>query len=396
MRARHCGVLLAFAALLVVPSLSLGARSQAPAQQESAAGWIDRADEIAAFLREAEVVRVEDIGVGVTNPKRAYVAPGGPVESFMWKPIEPGLYRGYWESYKAEVAAYELDKVLGLHMVPVTVERRLSGDVGAAMMWLSPTRSFTDMGGIPTPPDTHLGRWNLQLIRAKMFDNLIYNIDPNQGNWLVDPSWNLFLIDHSRAFTDGKKLVQEMTRIDRALWDRMKELDQATLTTALGSWMGEGEIRAILERRDLMADAIARLVSAQGEANVFVTGETTAPQRVRLPADTAIRDLTRRAQNAIETPNFLPPASAIMWSGRLVALAGLDGPHAEAAERGVAGGHSLGLVTRDRLVFLAPDPNNRAAYDSLSSLVGRQVEIFGPASVRTPTVVQVMRAAEGR
>jgi hypothetical protein len=35
-------------------------------------------------------------------------APGGPVDSFTWKPIAPGRYGGYWESYKSEIAAYEL------------------------------------------------------------------------------------------------------------------------------------------------------------------------------------------------------------------------------------------------------------------------------------------------
>ena len=30
-----------------------------------------------------------------------------------------------------------------------------------------------------------------------MFDNLIGNIDPNLGNWLLDEEWNIILIDHS-------------------------------------------------------------------------------------------------------------------------------------------------------------------------------------------------------
>ena len=35
---------------------------------------------------------------------------------------------GYWESYKSEIAAYELDKLLGLDMIPPTVERRVQGE----------------------------------------------------------------------------------------------------------------------------------------------------------------------------------------------------------------------------------------------------------------------------
>ena len=54
-----------------------------------------------------------------------------------------------------------------------------------------------------------------------MFDNLIGNKDPNLGNWLVDPAWNLILIDHTRAFTSDKDMVHKtMNRIDGALWER--------------------------------------------------------------------------------------------------------------------------------------------------------------------------------
>ena len=49
-----------------------------------------------------------------------------------------------------------------------------------------------------------------------MFDNLICNVDPNLGNWLVDPSWNLILIDHTRSFTTKKDMVHQMTRIDQS------------------------------------------------------------------------------------------------------------------------------------------------------------------------------------
>ncbi len=206
----------------------------------------------------------------MTKPKKAELAPGGPVDKLAWKAIKPGRYQGYWESYKSEIAAYELDKLLGLDMIPPTVEKRVGGDLGAAVMWASPTKSFKEMGGPPTPPPAKIPAWNRQMIRAKMFDNLINNKDPNLGNWLVDPSWNLILIDHTRAFTEGKQMVHEMGRIDVELWDKMKALDEPSLTTALGSWIGKGEIKSILERRDEMQKVIDKLVASKGEAAVMV------------------------------------------------------------------------------------------------------------------------------
>lgn len=213
---------------------------------------------------------MEKIGTGVTSPRRAHTAPGGPVDSFTWKPITPGRYHGYWESYKSEIAAYELDKVLALDMFPPAVERKLERELGAAVMWASPTKSFTQLGGVPHPPSSEIDRWNRQIIRAKMIDNVTANTDPNLGNWLVDPAWNIVLIDHSRAFTSTQKMTHEMTRIDADLWERMQALDQKSLAAALGSWLSTGEIESLLRRRDKMKTIIDALVAKRGQASVFV------------------------------------------------------------------------------------------------------------------------------
>ncbi len=152
--------------------------------------------------------------------------------------------------------------MLGLNMVPPTVEKRVKGDKGAAVMWCTNTKSFKDHGGVPTAPPAHSASWNRQLSRAKMFDNLIGNLDPNLGNWLVDPSWNLILIDHTRAFTADKNMVhKKMDRIDGELWDKMQALTVENLTPLLSPWIGKGEIKALLQRRDAMAADYAKLMA---------------------------------------------------------------------------------------------------------------------------------------
>ncbi len=244
-------------------------RSQAPASP-GAKIWTEQRRAIEEYLRTADVVKIDQIGVGITSPKRAYTAPGGLLDSFAWKPIRPGRYDGYWESYRSEVAAYELDKLLALDMFPPAVERKLDGEVGAAVMWASPTKSFKQLGGMPHPPPVQLDRWNQQIIRAKMIDNLIANIDPNPGHWLVDPEWNIVLIDHSGAFTSTQKMTHEMTQIDHDLWSRIQALDGESLAAALGSWLSAAEIDWLLRRRDAMKTIIAALVARRGESAVFV------------------------------------------------------------------------------------------------------------------------------
>ena len=53
-----------------------------------------------------------------------------------WRSLPPGVYGGFWQSYEAEIAAYELDKLLKLDMVPPTVERLLQGNTGSARLWV--------------------------------------------------------------------------------------------------------------------------------------------------------------------------------------------------------------------------------------------------------------------
>ena len=240
-----------------------GAVTPAPtaAQAGSAKVWEGRNAEFEEFLRKAPFTKVEEVPIGVTRPKRGYFEPGGLAVSAAWKVLPPGRPAGYWESYKSEIAAYELDKLLGLGMVPPVVEKRYKGDLGAAILWLSPVKSWRSAEPLPKPE-----KWNRTAVRMKMFDNLICNTDRNAGNLLVDDQWNLYLIDHSRAFIEDKKLVSTMTRIDPELWDKMLALNEATLSAALSQWLDRGMIRAILRRRDAMKVVVAGLVKQWGDA----------------------------------------------------------------------------------------------------------------------------------
>ena len=265
-------VFIALASLhgFIPPLPAVRAQAQDAAAPQNAKIWIDNRHAIEEYLRNAEVVKIDAIGVGVTSPRRAYLAPGGPFDSFTWKPIKPGRYQGFWESYKSEIAAYQLDTFLKIDMIPPAVERNVDGVVGAAVMWASPVKSFKQLGGVPNPPAALRDAWTRQIIRAKMIDNLIANIDPNLGNWLVDPAWNIILIDHSRAFTDTQQMTHEMANIDAALWDRMKALDVQQLTTVLGSWLSADEIRSLLRRRDKMQTIVDRLAKKRGAALVLL------------------------------------------------------------------------------------------------------------------------------
>jgi hypothetical protein len=269
MHTRLYAWLLALGPVLLPPPIhaerAFGSGLQATATAGSAKIWEGRNAEFEEYIRTADIVRFEEIPIGVTRPKRAWLQPGGLVASIAWKVLPPSRSTGYWESYKSEIAAYEMDKLLGMAMVPVAVEKRWKGDTAAAILWLTPVHPWKEMESRAKPP-----KWNRQAVLMKMFDNLIGNADRNMGNLLVDDEWNLYLIDHSRAFVDAKTIPVKMEHIDRTVWDRMLALDEPTLSAALGKWVDGRNIRAVLARRDRMKGAIDKLVSDSSEAAVFI------------------------------------------------------------------------------------------------------------------------------
>jgi hypothetical protein len=258
------------AALLAVLALSLSLvalRAQEAATAVGAKTWIGRAAEMETYLKSAEVDHMEGTAVGVTKPRHVFLKPGGPFTEMNWKVLPPGMYNGYYESYKTEIAGYEMDKLLQLNMVPPTVERTVDGKTGAAVMWINGTKSFKELGGVPTPPGRYMGLWNRELVVAKMYDDLIGNSDPNLGNWLVDSEWNIILIDHSRAFGTDKTLTHELARVQKGLWDRMMALtEEQVAASPAAPFLQKKEIHAIFERRAAMQKIVEKLVKTKGEA----------------------------------------------------------------------------------------------------------------------------------
>jgi hypothetical protein len=237
-----------------------GAIAQAPV------AWVGRYAEMEAHLRSADVVRLEDIGTGVTRPRRAYVVPETPFASLTWKVLPPGRLRGYSESYKSEIAGYELDKLLDLRMVPPAVERVIDGETGAAIMWIDGTTSVADLGG-KMPSGPQFGR---PIRRMQLFDNLIGNPDRNAGNILIDASSHVILIDHSRAFVGDRRLPFDFERVDAALWTKVKALTREQLSGALAPWLDAGRIDAMLERRRAIAARVDDLVKRRGASAVII------------------------------------------------------------------------------------------------------------------------------
>ncbi|HET9384663.1 MAG TPA: hypothetical protein VFO67_05920 [Gemmatimonadales bacterium] len=263
---RRCAlVVLCLSTVMGLESLRAAQSALTAAKEMSSKIWVGRYQEIEEYLKTAECLSIEKLAQSMSA--RCVLRPGGPAARMAWKPVPPGIYRGFFTSYKAEIAAYELDRLLKLDMVPPTVERQLQGNTGAATLWVE---NATTWKGDGPPGEVNRAEWVKQVARMTMFDALIGNRDRNQANVLRDGAWNLILLDHERSFGPATEISRPLSRIEKDSWDRALALTPRELNARLRPWLDETEIAALLERRDRMKAEIDRLIAEKGAAAVVL------------------------------------------------------------------------------------------------------------------------------
>jgi hypothetical protein len=249
-------------------------RGQAAPAQVAPAALTDA--EIEAFLANAKIVRTEKTRKGITGSLRATLSDGRLTHDAQIQTIDESKREfrsakqtefNFRDSWMFNVAAYKLDRLLGLHMVPVSVPRRWRHERAAFTWWVDDV--LMDEGdrlkGKVPPPEPR--SWNEQMQLVRVFDQLIYNVDRNMGNLLITRSWRVWAIDHTRAFrTHGSlRSPENVTRCDSTVLTRLKALDTPLLKRELGDFLDEWQIQAILARRDLIVGQIEKA----GVAAVF-------------------------------------------------------------------------------------------------------------------------------
>lgn len=232
------------------------------------------------FLRHAKLVEMHSIGRGVTLPEKAILELNGVRHAAAFKtidemksgytPLGQGGEVNFQDTWHTEIAAYEVDKIIGLGMVPATVERSLRSTHGSVQWWVDSLMSEADrVKKNIEAPDAEA--WNREMYKVRLFDNLIYNVDRNLYNVLITKDYQIRLIDHSRAFRviNTPRTPKDLTRFSKSLLERLQRLEKADLTARVGKHLTGYQISALLQRRDAIVALAASLVARNGEAAVL-------------------------------------------------------------------------------------------------------------------------------
>jgi len=169
------------------------------------------------------------------------------------------------------VAAYKLDKLLGIGMVPPTVERSVGGRGGCLQLWVTGSTMDKYEGSFPD-----IERWRDQVSVMWLFDYLIANVDRHLNNAMVSPRHRLMLIDHSWSFRDSEELRNDLntevngtnvrlwggeydgnrerfpTRYPRSLIERLRSLTDKEIRDAIDRYVWGWRQKLLLERRKLI------------------------------------------------------------------------------------------------------------------------------------------------
>ena len=156
-----------------------------------------------------------------------------------------------------EVAAYRLDQLISLEMVPVAVVREVDGDEGSLRFL---PKNFIDelerqeqgSGGSAWCPVQE--QWNAMFV----FDVLIYNEGRTGEDILYSLDWwQLMLVGHDNAFRARKGVPARLKgvpyEVGQAWKDAAAGLSEKTLQDAMGDVLDEKRLKALAARAEALA-----------------------------------------------------------------------------------------------------------------------------------------------
>ena len=224
----------------------------APAADESSL----TKDQIKEFLQTAEVIKSKSSSKGITHPSRLTLSNGTITHDASFQTIDEHKAENKFEngrvelnfvdSYKYNIAAYRWPNSWAW----TTCCRSTWSANGKA-------KRVRSVGGCPVKmddadrvekkipaPDAYKDKWNSQMAKIRVFDELVYDTDPNLTNVLIGEDWTVWRIDFTRAFRTNKDLraPKDLVKCDRQVFEKLKALNGNELAEKTKNYLNKSEV----------------------------------------------------------------------------------------------------------------------------------------------------------
>jgi len=223
-------------------------------------------------LREAKIDKIvkEKLG-GRTGPWLITLDAGGVKLLAVFRHVDRQRPYPTPDSYKYDIAAYELTKLLGIELIPPVVEREIEGRPGSLQIYLENCIREKDRKRKKLqPPDPPA--FSNAVAEVRIFENLTSDECQDTDDLYVHKEdWRVCRVDFSEAFALSPELLPgcEITVCSRKLYDGLLKLDEETMTSRLSRYLSEQEIGALQARKNLIVEKIKALIGEKGEDAVL-------------------------------------------------------------------------------------------------------------------------------
>ena len=233
-------------------------------------------EELLEFMRTAPVIESVYIVVGINGIDRVVLEKDGIRVRGGWRDVDVRrenqrvggeFYLVFRDSYIFERAAYEMALMLGIDNVPPTILRRIGQTDGSLQLWVENLRGAGDGAFKPKS----IQEWTQQLWTMNLFDALVYNVDRNSGNLLVDGDDKLWLIDCGRCFQIKSQLleIESVTRVSRRIWENIRAIDPEEMSRKLTPFLESQQTVALRARLEKLIEYVQRMIDERGEDSVL-------------------------------------------------------------------------------------------------------------------------------
>jgi hypothetical protein len=213
-----------------------------------------------AFLRGADVISVTpDENAGRSEPWMVILADGDNRCKSLFKHVDRSRPTALPDSYRYELAAYRLDRLLDLGMVPPTVERVIEDVHGSLQLFIEGCMSL-DTVSSETDRETLEDEF-----KSKMPDMIVFEIltacERSDEDVLLHPeSGRICRVDFSQAFNPRPDFSpgRDMQGCSEKLARNLRRVDEASIRAAVQDYLNPEEIAALLERRGRLLERMER------------------------------------------------------------------------------------------------------------------------------------------